>query len=231
LKEIFDRYVEITFDGEAQAGFKFHQFELNYRGYFPEDRGAAVLDIGVGRGEMLSCMKRWGYQELGVDISPSAVAHCGKLGLRCELTDDTAAWLGSRPGRFQAITCFDVLEHVPREHTLAFLTAIRAALADGGVALIQVPNLQSPFGYLHHFNDFTHVVGFVEHSLAQVLKASGFTDFSIRGFEESYRRGFKAAVRRGLRAVYRRCVRFLRRLNDNPDPGVLNPVMFVAARK
>jgi 2-polyprenyl-3-methyl-5-hydroxy-6-metoxy-1,4-benzoquinol methylase len=231
MKQIFDRYVETSFDREDQAVFKFPQFDFNYRAYFPQDRDAAVLDIGIGRGEMLHCMKAWGYQEQGVDISPSTVAHCARLGLRCEVAGDTAAWLAARPGRYRLITCLDVLEHVPRDQAIGFVAAIRAALAGDGVAIIQVPNLQSPFGYLHHFNDFTHVNGFVEHSLAQVLLSAGFTRFEFHGFEESGRGGTKAFVRRRLRSLYRGAVHFLRRLNDNPDPRLLHPVLYAVVRK
>ncbi len=36
MQEIFDSYVENSFDGNKQAEFKFEQFNLNYRKYFPE---------------------------------------------------------------------------------------------------------------------------------------------------------------------------------------------------
>lgn len=230
MKQIFDNYVETSFPDRRQAEFKFRQFEENYRRYFSGfGFGSKVLDIGIGRGEMLSCMRNWGYDYQGVDISPSTVELCSTFGLRCERAEDTAGWLMGKPGTFSVITCLDVVEHVPKEKVIEFLQAIRTALAPDGVAIIQVPNLQSPFGYLHHFNDFTHVNGFVEHSLAQVLIAAGFKRHSFHGFEEVFATGFKSRLRILLRWVYRRLVRFLRAVNANPNPEILDPVFYAVA--
>jgi 2-polyprenyl-3-methyl-5-hydroxy-6-metoxy-1,4-benzoquinol methylase len=231
MKEIFDNYVETSFDGLEQAKFKFRQFEINYGSFFPKEKSSPVLDIGIGRGEMLTCMRDWGFNYQGVDISPSTVRFCQSLNLKCQVVEDTAAWLLQNKETFALITCLDVLEHVPRDHTIEFLKAIRASLRDGGQVIIQVPNLQSPFGYLHHFNDFTHVSGFVEHSLAQVLLAAGFVEFKFRGFEEIFNSGFKHSVRKSIRYIFRKMVRFMRRVNGNPNPEILDPVMYVVARK
>lgn len=231
MKEIFDKYVETSFDSFEQATFKFKQFKINYEKYFPEDKSCCVLDIGIGRGEMLSCMRDWGFNYNGVDISSSTVKFCKTLNLNCELTDDTAEWLQTNKERFSLITCLDVLEHVPRDQTIDFLRAIRASLGSRGVAIIQVPNLQSPYGYLHHFNDFTHVSGFVEHSLGQVLLTAGFKEFEFHGFEEIFASSFKQRIRLLLRFIYRKTVRLMRNINANPNPLILDPVMFVVAKK
>jgi 2-polyprenyl-3-methyl-5-hydroxy-6-metoxy-1,4-benzoquinol methylase len=231
MKEIFDNYVETSFDSFEQATFKFKQFKINYYKYFPKDKSSRILDIGIGRGEMLTCMRDWGLNYQGIDISPSTVNFCKSLKLKCEVTEDTAAWLHSNNGKFSLITCLDVLEHVPRDQTIDFLKGIHSSLAPGGLVIIQVPNLQSPFGYLHHFNDFTHVSGFVEHSLGQVLLTAGFREFEFHGFEEIFATNFKQIIRVILRFFYRKVVRFLRAINANPNPLILDPVMFVLAHK
>ncbi len=231
MKDIFDNYVETSFDGFQQATFKFKQFELNYKKYFPKEKKSLVLDIGIGRGEMLSCMHDWGFDYQGVDISPSTVRFCKTLKLNCEVTDDTAKWLSNNKEKFSLITCLDVLEHVPHDQTIDFLKAMRASLTREGCAIIQVPNLQSPFGYLHHFNDFTHVSGFGEHSLGQVLLTAGFSEFKFFGFEEIFATNFKQRIKLILRFFYRKVVRFLRTINANPNPLILDPVLFVVAYK
>ncbi|BEI34778.1 hypothetical protein PHIN6_02960 [Polynucleobacter sp. HIN6] len=231
MKEIFDNYVETSFDGYQQATFKFKQFKINYEKFLPKDKKSLVLDIGIGRGEMLSCMRDWGFNYQGVDISPSTVKFCQSHKLKCEVTDDTVQWLLNNRKKFSLITCLDVLEHVPQNQTINFLKAIKSSLSNGGVAIIQVPNLQSPYGYLHHFNDFTHVSGFVEHSLRQVLLAAGFKQIELYGFEEIFATSLKQRLRLALRFFYRRAVRFLRALNANPNPKILDPVIFAVARK
>lgn len=231
MKEIFDSYIETSFDGYAQAEFKFTQFEINYKKYFLENRSIHALDIGIGRGEMLTCMKKWGLNYQGVDISPSTVRFCKSLNLNCELSENTIDWLGCKKNRFDIITCLDVLEHIPRDQTISFTAAIRGALSENGKTIIQVPNLQSPYGYLHHFNDITHINGFVEHSLAQVLLAAGFKNFEFHGFEEIYKPGAKSTVKKFIRWHYRKIVRFMRAVNSNPNPKILDPVLYVVAYK
>jgi 2-polyprenyl-3-methyl-5-hydroxy-6-metoxy-1,4-benzoquinol methylase len=226
MKKIFDNYVETSFVGNHQNSSKFQQFELNYKKFFPPYEGSNVLDIGIGRGEMLSKMNEWGYKYNGIDISPSTVEFCNQLNLKCELVENTEDWLMKNQKSFDVITCFDVVEHVPRESVILFLESIRLALKDNGKAIIQVPNLQSPFGYLHHFNDFTHVSGFVEHSLRQVLLTAGFNQIEFFGFEEFTQNNFKYLVKKGIRSIFRKLVRFLRWANNNPNPKILDPVMY-----
>ena len=186
MQEIFKNYIDNSFVGHFQADFKLRQFELNYKKHFNNSESLRTLDIGVGRGEMHSCMKIWGHNYYGIDISPSTVKFCKKLNLLCEHVDDTEFWLKNHQKQFDIITCLDVLEHIPKENLINFLKAIHNSLNKDGIAIFQVPNLQSPFGYLHHFNDITHVCGFVEHSLNQVLLTTGFKKLSFFGFEEFY---------------------------------------------
>jgi len=229
MQEIFEKYIENSFDCNHQANFKFSQFELNYKKYFKKSVSLNTLDIGVGRGEMLSCMKKWGHNYHGIDISPSTVNFCKKLDLSCELVDDTEFWLNNHQNQFDIITCLDVLEHIPKEHLINFLKVIRNSLNKNGIAIFQVPNLQSPFGYLHHFNDITHVCGFVEHSLNQVLLSAGFNNLSFFGFEEFYKNTPKILLKKILRFFYRKLIRFLRTINANPNPRILDPVISVVA--
>jgi len=229
MQEIFEKYIENSFDSNHQANFKFSQFELNYKKYFKKNVSLNTLDIGVGRGEMLSCMKKWGHNYHGIDISPSTVNFCKKLDLSCELVDDTEFWLNNHQKQFDIITCLDVLEHIPKEHLINFLKSIRNSLNKDGIAIFQVPNLQSPFGYLHHFNDITHVCGFVEHSLNQVLLSVGFNNLTFFGFEEFYEKTPKILLKIILRFFYRKLIRFLRTINANPNPRILDPVISVVA--
>jgi len=176
-------------------------------------------------------MKKWGHNYHGIDISPSTVNFCKNLDLSCELVDDSVFWLNSHQNQFDIITCLDVLEHIPKDHLIRFLKAIFNSLKKGGFVIIQVPNLQSPFGYLHHFNDITHINGFVEHSLNQVLLSAGFKNISFFGFEELYEKKPKVFFKKILRFVFRKIVRFLRTINANPNPAILDPVFYALVHR
>lgn len=230
MKEIFATYVENAFGGGGQALFKLEQFEINYRRLFPSDPGAALLDIGIGKGEMLSCMKNWGYANFnGIDISPSTVALCSSIGLPCELVEDTASWLRGHKGAFDLITLLDVLEHVKKEDIIPLLKALKGALKQGGVLIVQVPNMQASDSQLHRYNDFTHEAGFIENSLRQVLLVAGFSDISIAGFEDSVSKTVREKVRLVLRKMLWSCIRISRRIHGNLDPAILYPVFYAAA--
>lgn len=231
-QEIFDTYIDNAFGKAEQAQFKFKQFEINYRRFFPASAEALCLDIGIGRGEMLSCMSRWGFKSSqGVDISPSTVKFCQSIGLNCELTSDTTEWLNQHPASFDLITLLDVLEHVPKEHTISFCKALKTSLRPGGTLIVQVPNLQAPDGQLHHFNDFTHVNGFIEHSLEQVLLTAGFENAIFHSFEEFYENTPKVFLKKFLRTLYLKWVRFTRAINGNINPNILSPVLFAVVKK
>jgi 2-polyprenyl-3-methyl-5-hydroxy-6-metoxy-1,4-benzoquinol methylase len=225
MKEIFDDYIANTFGDNIQADFKFTLFEYNYRRHFPVDSSAKVLDIGIGRGEMLTCMKKWGYQNyLGIDISKSTIDFCSSLGLNCQLVDDTRSFLLEQTDQFSVITLIDVLEHINKVDIVSFLQSIYAALKKDGVLIIQVPNLQSPDSQLHRYNDITHEIGFVEHSLSQVLLAAGFNNIHFVGYEDLIVKTPLDLVRKLFRLMHWSFVRRLRSIDGNLNPKILHPV-------
>lgn len=232
MSNIFDDYLDTSFGERKQADFKFEQFAINYRRFFPEEKSSRILDIGVGRGEMMECFKRWGYNNyLGVDISSSVIEFCKSLNYNCELIEDTASWLNDKKNSFDVVTLIDVLEHIPKSHTIEFLRSIYDSLKDNGMLIIQVPNLQSPEGYLIRYDDFTHEVGFTEHSLRQVLLSSGFKEISFYGFEGYLLDNWKKHIGKFLRGIYWKYVRFIRMITNNLTPSILNPVFFAVVKK
>lgn len=92
MEEIFDQYVEVSFGKLEQDKKKLLQIGHNYGRYFSKySKEAKVLDIGIGRGEMLTSFGKWGFpNHLGIDISSSTIAFCSKLGLNCLFVDNPA---------------------------------------------------------------------------------------------------------------------------------------------
>lgn len=136
-------------------------------------RGARVLDVGSGSGELLAALVAAGFQAEGVELSALAQAQASAQGLRVH-----AGELAQAPaGPFDAIAFWHVLEHLPQP-----VEALREAakrLAPQGLLILQVPNVRSwqaqAFGprwlaldaprHLHHFHPA---------SLAQALEQAGF---------------------------------------------------------
>lgn len=235
MKEIFDTYIDIAFDPNAQDYMDkikrlWHRY--NFLPFFPTDKEAKVLDIGPGRGEMLSTMKEFGYTNImSVDISPSVVEYCRAKGYQCELAESTEQWLSMHKNEFELITLLDVLEHIPKDRLIRFVKACYDALTETGRIIIEVPNLQSPEGFLHRYNDITHEVGFVEHTLGQVLMTVGFKEYRFYPFEEFVEGGEEEDHLKKIRAFYWKLVTSFRKLTHNLEPRILTPEFFCVASR
>jgi SAM-dependent methyltransferase len=164
------------------------RFPSPWRGARQERRSLArhgqgrLLDFGCGGGSFLQRMHRQGWQVLGVDISPAAVARVRDgLGL--------PALLGSlphpdlHPRSFDVITMWHALEHVHRP--MSVLTEAYNLLAPGGKLLVAVPNVDSLafrwFGAAWYALDLPrHLTHFAPWTLHLMLENAGFNVGAVR---------------------------------------------------
>jgi 2-polyprenyl-3-methyl-5-hydroxy-6-metoxy-1,4-benzoquinol methylase len=150
--------------------------------HLPADRGAEILDIGCGQGELVAELHRQGYRRArGVDISPEQVALAHSRGISQVARMDALTALTEASGRLGAVLATDVLEHLRKDEVLETLDAVAGALRPGGVLIARTPNALSPFGGLYQHGDFTHETSFTARSAAQVMRAAGFTQVAVFG--------------------------------------------------
>lgn len=134
----YDNYIEYALGSEEQSMQKIAQFKKNYLQYFPVEKTETILDIGPGKGEMLSCLAESGYLNIeAVDISESVVNFIRKLGFRISRTNDLTSFLNTRKEQFALITMCDVVEHIADEQILDILSAVRNSLKEDGVLIVQ----------------------------------------------------------------------------------------------
>jgi SAM-dependent methyltransferase len=104
--------------------------------------GDRVLDIGCGEGRWVAYLLNRGVNCVGLDFLPSAVREarrrCFPVVRRTAVLQGDATQLPFRPGSFDAILSFGLLEHFPRHE--AVLRHWYDLLREGGVAIISVPN-------------------------------------------------------------------------------------------
>ena len=101
--------------------------------------GRSALDVGCGAGLLAEPLARLGAQVTAIDAAPELVEvarrHAAEQGL---VIDFRAAAVEDIEGRFDLITCLEVVEHVADPQ--AFIAALAKRLAPGGLLILSTPN-------------------------------------------------------------------------------------------
>jgi 2-polyprenyl-6-hydroxyphenyl methylase/3-demethylubiquinone-9 3-methyltransferase len=111
--------------------------------------GLRALDVGCGGGLLCEPLARMGFEVTGLDAAPENVAvagaHAAAMGLAIDYRAGSAEALAdAMPGRFDLVTCLEVIEHVADLD--AFLAALERLLAPGGLLVFSTPN-RTPQSY------------------------------------------------------------------------------------
>jgi 2-polyprenyl-6-hydroxyphenyl methylase/3-demethylubiquinone-9 3-methyltransferase len=101
--------------------------------------GKSALDVGCGAGLLAEPLARLGAAVTAIDAAPELIAvardHAAAAGLEI---DYRATAVEQLDGRFDLVTCLEVIEHVA--DPAAFLGAIAGRLAPGGLLILSTPN-------------------------------------------------------------------------------------------
>ena len=101
--------------------------------------GKTALDVGCGAGLLAEPLARLGAAVTGVDASPELIGVAAEHALRSGLDIRyVAADVRALDGRFDLITCMEVIEHVA--DPARFLKALAERLAPGGLLILSTPN-------------------------------------------------------------------------------------------
>jgi SAM-dependent methyltransferase len=139
-------------------------------------RGAGpVLDLGCGRGELLSLLSEAGVEATGVESDAALADAARRRGLSVTEQDAIEALREQPEESLGAVAAVHFLEHFETADLLEILALVRRALRPGGMLLAECPNPHNiRVGASLYWRDPTHIRPLLPESLGLYLSASGF---------------------------------------------------------
>jgi SAM-dependent methyltransferase len=134
-------------------------------------RAARILDAGAGGGEVVYVLRKLGFDASGLEPDEQYARHARET-LNVPVETGFVQDATFPPGSFDVVTMYHALEHV--EDPAAILSRLRSWIADDGVLLIEVPNVEAVCIAPTHRFHFAHFYNFSRATLEAVGRKAGF---------------------------------------------------------
>jgi 2-polyprenyl-6-hydroxyphenyl methylase / 3-demethylubiquinone-9 3-methyltransferase len=141
----FDRLAARWWDanGESRPLHDLNPVRLNYVAERVALKGARVLDVGCGGGILSEALARAGANVVGIDLAPRVLEvarlHLHESGQQVDYREISVEALAAElPAAFDAVTCMEMLEHVPDPASV--IAACAALLKPGGRVFLSTLN-------------------------------------------------------------------------------------------
>jgi 2-polyprenyl-3-methyl-5-hydroxy-6-metoxy-1,4-benzoquinol methylase len=150
--------------------------------------GSIILDIGSGRGLLLSQLKRKGCEVIGTELSEMSSKYArGSLNLN--IINKNLEDCAFEKKYFDVITMFHSLEHLISP--LKTLKEIYRIIKPGGTLVIEVPRFNSIYQRLFkekwfHLDVPRHLFHFEDQTLEKLLTTAGFSVFKKKRYSIMY---------------------------------------------
>lgn len=178
----------------SQTDYDYLIFENKFRG--PESRikerlkiyldfyknsSKKVLEIGSGRGELLSLFKEKGIEAYGLDFD-AAMVDCAKdAGLEAELGDANQHLRSLKDSSLSGIIATQVIEHMELDYLKEFLSLANKKIENGGCVVLETINPRSIVALTqHYFRDPTHVAPIHPDTIQYLIEGEGFDNLEVR---------------------------------------------------
>jgi 2-polyprenyl-6-hydroxyphenyl methylase/3-demethylubiquinone-9 3-methyltransferase len=193
----FDRLAARWWDpnGESRPLHDLNPVRFNFVADRIALKGARVLDVGCGGGILSEAFAAAGARVIGIDLAPRVLEvarlHLHESGLDVEYRETSVEALAdAEPGAFDAVTCMEMLEHVPDPGSV--ITACAKLLKPGGCLFVSTLN-RTPLAFgaaivgaeyalnllprgTHHYAQFIR-----PSELANALRAAGLLLENLSG--------------------------------------------------
>ena len=147
--------------------------------------GKHALDVGCGGGILAEAMATAGAKVLGIDLSDKALSvarlHQLESGVEVDYRLSTAETLAAeQPGRFDIVTCMELLEHVP--DPASTIAGCATLVKSGGLVVVSTIN-RNPKAYLFAVIGGEYLLRLLPrgtHDYARFIKPSELVGFARR---------------------------------------------------
>ncbi|MCL5048228.1 MAG: glycosyltransferase [Firmicutes bacterium] len=112
-----------------------------------------IINLGCGQGEMLSLLREYKVDAVGVDRDQTAVKYCQSLGLDVTCAD-LSDYLASLSTNLQSsIAATNIVEYLAKEDLTSILTKIHDLLSSGYLLLLEARNPHQPRSFINSWAD------------------------------------------------------------------------------
>jgi SAM-dependent methyltransferase len=144
--------------------------------------GKHLLDVGCATGFFLEAALERGYEVQGVEFSEVAISLARSDVRGHIICGDVNTLLAQKPGRFDVVTAFDIIEHV--QDPASFVREIRDILVPGGLLTLSTPDTDHILRYVMRsrwpmLQPMQHTVLFSKRGIASLLESCGFDDVKV----------------------------------------------------
>jgi 2-polyprenyl-3-methyl-5-hydroxy-6-metoxy-1,4-benzoquinol methylase len=168
-------------------------FEADLSNYLPDNKEVPILDVGCGWGQLLWWLREKGYTNIqGIDIGKAQEEHGKSIGIDIICVKDSTSFLENPDSKYKLVIMNHMIEHMPAAEGIKLLKAVYKSLLPGGRVIVQTPNLCAIGANHGRYIEISHVTGYTESSLHQIVSLAGFSNIELFGSKTV----FKLAPRR-----------------------------------
>lgn len=152
--------------------------QLRYVTTWLPSEGKAV-DLGAGRGEMVTVLNSSGLDAFGIDSDQSVVDEAQARGIDIRRQGISEFLKIENAQTYSVVTAIHVVEHVSFEVLTDWLREIKRILKPGGVFILETPNPHAIDAFKAFWVDVTHVRPYYPESLLHMMLSAGFSKAEI----------------------------------------------------
>lgn len=194
-----EKYLEVTYNTSDKPFTNYPSILAKYLiDRFGIRQGAALLDTGTGRGEMMNAFYNLGLRAVGCDLDSPPREFTQLEVKEFDITKDPFPY---EDNTFDVVFSKSVLEHIynPKH----YFTEIYRILAPGGIFIILTPDWRSQWKTF--YDESTHVHAYTPLSVRDCFLLNGFQNVNAELFHHHpymWRRSFWRIVAMFLRRLY-----------------------------